>query len=99
MTEDYPIIDMETFFMSWKFRVKIDCLSPKNATRVINTTLGLFKLLRLPRRMKNASKKFKRTIDNTVKGLVATICVQDDVLVHGRKKRQCEKRWMAVQGA
>ena len=47
--------------------------------------------------MKNASGMFQRTIENTLKGLVATICFQDDVLVHGRTKSLCEKRWRAVQ--
>ena len=64
---------------------------------VINTTLGLFKLLRLPQAMKNASVMFQRTIENTLKGLAGTTCFQDDVLVHGRTKSQCEKRWRAVQ--
>ena len=64
---------------------------------VINTTLGFFKLLRLPQGMKNASEMFQRTIENTLKGLAGTICFQDDVLVHGRTKSQCEKRWRAVQ--
>ena len=63
---------------------------------VINTTLGLFKLLRLPQGMENASGMFQRTIENTQKGLAGTICFQDDVLVHGRTKSQCEKRWRAV---
>ena len=40
---------------------------------------------------------FQRTIENTLKGLAGTICFQDDVLVHGRTKSQCEKRWRAVQ--
>ena len=41
---------------------------------------------------------FQRTIENTLKGLAGTICFEDDVLVHGRTKSQCEKRWRAVQG-
>ena len=40
---------------------------------------------------------FQRTIENTLKGLAGTICFQDDVLVHGRTKSQCEKRWRAAQ--
>ena len=63
----------------------------------INTTLGLFKLLELPQGMKNASGMFQLTIENTLKGLSGTICCQDDVLLHGRTKSQCEKRWRAVQ--
>ena len=60
---------------------------------VINTTLGLFKLLRLSQGMKNASGMFQRTIENTLKGLAGTICFKDDVLVLGRTKSQCEKRF------
>ena len=40
---------------------------------------------------------FQRTIENTLKGLAGTICFQDDVLVHGGTKSQCEKLWRAVQ--
>ena len=47
--------------------------------------------------MKNASGMFQRTIENTLKGMAGTICFQDDVLVHGRTKSHCEKRWRAVQ--
>ena len=57
---------------------------------VINTTLGLFKVLRLPQGLRNASGLFQRTIENTLKVLAGTICFQDDVLVHGRTKSQCE---------
>ena len=53
---------------------------------VINTTLGLLNLLGLPQGMKNASVMFLRTIEHTLKGLVGTICFQDDLLVHGRTK-------------
>ena len=64
---------------------------------VISTTLGLFKLLMLPQGMQNASGKIQRTKENTLKVLVGTICSEDDVLVHGRTKSQCEKRLRAVQ--
>ena len=64
---------------------------------VINTMMGLFKLLRSPQGMKNASGMFQRTIENTLKGLTGTICFQGDVLVHGETESQCEKRWRAVQ--
>ena len=101
MTEDYLLPDMETLFHKLegsKFHVKIDLSSANfqimlddaaQEVCVINTTLGLFKLLRLPRGMKNASGKFQRTIENALKGLAGTICFQDDVLVHGRTKSQC----------
>ena len=69
----------------------------KQVVCVINTMLGLFKLLRLPEGMKNASGMFQRTTENTLKGLVGTICFKDDILVHGRTKSHCEKRWRAVQ--
>ena len=64
MTEDYPLPDMETLFHELegsKFYVKIDLSSAyyqimlDDAAQeicVINTTLGLFKLLRLPQGMK-----------------------------------------------
>ena len=109
MTEDYPLPDMETLFHELegsKFYVKIDLSSAyyqimlDDAAQeicVINTTLGLFKLLRLPQGMKNASGMFRRTIENTLRGMVGTICFQDNVLVHGRTKSQCEKHWRAVQ--
>ena len=109
MTEDYPLPDMETLFQELegsKFYVKIDLSSAQYQVMlddaaqeiwVINTTLGLFKLLRLPQGMKNAFGMFQRTIENTLKGLAGTICFQDNVLVHGRTKSQCEKRWRAVQ--
>ena len=57
---------------------------------VINTTLRLFKTLTLPRGMKNASEMFQRTIENTLKGMVRTICFQDEVLVQGRSKVNVE---------
>ena len=109
MTEDYCLPDMETLFHELegsKFYVKIDLSSAyyqimlDDAAQeicVINTTLGLFKLLRLPQGMKNASAMFQRTIENTLKALAGTICFQDDVLIHGRTKSQGEKRWRAVQ--
>ena len=96
MTEDYPLPDKETIFHELKgskFYVKIDLSSiyyqimlDDAAQEIcnINTTLGLFKLLRLPQGMKNASGMFQRTIENTLKGLAGTICFQDDVLVHRR---------------
>ena len=55
---------------------------------VINTTLGLFKLLRLHQVMKNASGMFQRTIENTLKGLVETIFFQEDVPAGTRKNRK-----------
>ena len=60
MTEDYPLLDMETLFHKLeelKFYVKIDFKSAHyqillddaaQEVCVINTTLCLFKLLRLP---------------------------------------------------
>ena len=70
MTEDYPLLDMETLFHELedsKFYVKVDLSSAyyqimlDDAAQeicVINTTLGLFKLLRLPQGMKNVSGMF-----------------------------------------
>ena len=77
MTEDLPLLDMETLFHELegsKFYVKIDLSSayyqimPDDAAQeicVINRTLRLFKLLRIPQGMKNASGRFQRAIDNT----------------------------------
>ena len=71
MTEDYPLPDMETLFHELegsKFHVKIDLsyayyqIMLDYAAQeicVIYTTLGLFKLLRLPQGMKNASGTFQ----------------------------------------
>ena len=64
---------------------------------VSSTQRWVSKLLRLPQGMKNASGMFQRTIENTLNGLAGSICFQDDVMVHGRTKSQCEKRWRAVQ--
>ena len=109
MTEDYPLPEMETLFHELegsKFYVKIDLSAAyyqimlddaAQEISVINTTLRLFKYLRLPQGMKNASGIIQRTIENTLKGFAGTICFQDDVLVHGRTKSHCEKRWRAVQ--
>ena len=86
MTKDYPLPDMETLFHRLEgsiICVKIDFSSvyckillddASQEICVINTTLDLLKLLRLPRGMKHASRMFQRTIDNTLKGLVGTIC-------------------------
>ena len=46
---------------------------------VIETTLGLFKLLSLPQRIKTASGVFQRTEENFREGFVGTIRFQDDV--------------------
>ena len=98
ITEDYPPPDMETLVHEQegsKFYVKIDLLSAyyqimlvdaAQEICVINTTLGLFKFFRLPQGMKNASRMFQRTTENTLKGLAGTICFQDAVLVHRRTK-------------
>ena len=110
MTEDYPLPDIKTLFheleVGSKFYVKTDLPSAYYQTKlddaaqaisVINTTLGLLKLLRLHQGLNNTSGMFQRKIENTFKGLVGTTCFQEDVLVHGRTKSQCEKRWRAVQ--
>ena len=95
MTEDYPLLDMETLVHKLegsKFYVKIDLSSAyyrrmldeaAQVVCVINTTLCLLKLLRLPQGIENASQ---RTTENTLKGFVGTICFQDDLLVHERTK-------------
>ena len=82
MTENYPLTDMELLFHlleGLKFYVKIDLSSAyyqimlDNAAQencVINTMLGLFKLLSLLQEMKNASGTIQPTIENTLKGLV-----------------------------
>ena len=89
-----------------KFHVKIDLSSvyyqimlhdAAQEICVISTTLGLLKLLILPQGVQNAFGKSQRTMENTLKVLVVTICFQDDVLVHGRTKSQSEKRLRAVQ--
>ena len=81
----YPLPDIKTLFHELKgskFYVKIDLSSAYYQIMLddaaqeicgINTTLGLFKLLRLPQAMKNASGMFQRTIENTLKGLAGTI--------------------------
>ena len=82
MTENYSLPDMETSFHQLersKFYVKFDLSSAyyqimlDNAVQefcVINTMLGLFKLLSLLQEMKNASGMFQRIIVNTLKDLV-----------------------------
>ena len=108
MTEHCPLPDVEAYFTNWKSqsfmsRLTIICLLSKKLDDeaqhncVINTTLDLCKLLRLPQGMKKASGKFQRTIENSLKRLVGTICFQEDVLAHGRARRQGEKRWSTVQ--
>ena len=109
MTEAYLLPYKETIFHDLegpKFYVKIDLSSfyyqkmlddAAQDICVINATLGVFKLLRLPQGFKNASGMFQRTIENSLKRLTGTCSFQDDVLVIGRTGRQCKKRWRAVE--
>ena len=109
MTEDYPLPHMEAVFHDMagsKFHIENDLSTSKDQLMlddvpqficVINSMLGLCKLLRLPRGLKNASGMFQRTIENHLKRLVGAISFRDDALVHRRKKCQCEKRWRAIQ--
>ena len=48
---------------------------------VMNTTLGLFEIHRLPRGIKHPSGMFKRTVEISFENLAGTICVQDDLMV------------------
>ena len=71
-------------FSSAHFQIMLD--NAAQEISVINTTLCLFKLLRLPQGRKNASGMFQRTTENTLKGLVGIFCFQDDVLVTEERK-------------
>ena len=109
MIGSYPHTDMETIIhelLSSMFHGKIDLSSVDYQTTlddsgqnisVIKTTTGSFKLLRLPQGTKNASRKLQRTMDNSLKDLVGKVCFQNEVLLHGRTRSYCEKRWRAVE--
>ena len=70
MTDEYPLLDMESLFHELegsKFHVKSDSSSAyyqlllHDAAQdlcAMNTTVGFFKLLRLPQGIKNASVMF-----------------------------------------
>ena len=109
MDEDYPIQDMETIFHNLHgasyfgkidlsdayYQIELDEDAKEICT--INTSQGLFKMCRLPQGLKNSSSIFQNCIESTLKGIKGVVIFQDDVLVYGTTKDQCEKRMLAVK--
>ena len=65
----------------------------------INTSQGLFKMFRLPQRLKNASSIFQNCIDSTLKGIKGVVIFQDYVLVYETTKKQFDRRMLAQSRA
>ena len=93
MDEDYPIPDMETIFHNLHgasefskidlsdayYQIELDKEAKDICT--INTSLGLFKMCRLPQGLKNSSSMFQNCIKSTLKGIKSFVIFQADVLV------------------
>ena len=62
----------------------------------LNTSNGLYKMLRLPKGLKNSSAIFQRTMETILKDLPGIVVYQDDVLLHASTRDDLARRVTAV---
>ena len=68
-------------------------LSPKSALlTTFITPYGRFCFRRLPFGISSAPEHFQRRMSETLSGLAGTVCMMDDILVHGRTKEEHDER-------
>ena len=63
----------------------------------MTTSHGLFKMCRLPQRLKNFSSIFQNCIESTIKGTKGVVIFQDDVLVYGANRELFDNRTLVVK--
>ena len=72
-------------------------LSPKSALlTTFITPYGRFCFRRLPFGISSAPEHFQRRMSETLNGLAGTVCMMDDILVHGRTKEEHDERLSKV---
>ena len=93
-TDAYPMPATETVFAGMSeskvfakldlkeayWQIPLDVSSREVCT--INTSKGLFQMLRLPKGMKNSSSIFQRVLETILNGIAGLIIYQDDILLH-----------------
>jgi hypothetical protein len=108
-TETYPLPHFEEIFAGMgeaRFFAKIDLKSAywqilldeeSQELSTINTSLGLYRVLRLQMGMKNSAAIFQRTMEQVLDGLNGVVCYQDDLLVHAETQEQLKDRLRALK--
>ena len=76
------------------WQIPLDSRSRKVCT--LNTSKGLYQMLRLPKGMKNSSAIFQRVIELILKDIPGVLVYQDDILLHAPSSDTLAKRLSAV---
>ena len=107
-SDAYPLPSIETIFAGMRgstvyarldlrdayWQIKLDARSREVCT--INTSKGLYQMLRLPKGMKNSSAIFQRVIEALLKDIPGVLIYQDDILLHAPSSDILAKRLSAV---
>jgi transposase InsO family protein len=107
-SDAYPLPNIETMFAGMRdstvyakldlrdayWQIPLDARSREVCT--INTSKGLYQMLRLPKGMKNSSAIFQRVIEVILKDIPGVLVYQDDVLLHAPTTDALARRLSAV---
>lgn len=107
-SDAYPLPSIETMFAGMRdstvfakldlrdayWQIPLDARSREVCT--INTSKGLYQMLRLPKGMKNSSAIFQRAIEVILKDIPGVLVYQDDVLLHAPTSDALARRLSAV---
>ena len=107
-SDAYPLPAIETIFAGMRksavyakldlrdayWQIPLDAHSREVCT--INTTKGLYQMLRLPKGMKNSAAIFQRVIEVILKDIPGVLVYQDDILLHAPTSDVLAKRLSAV---
>jgi len=108
MTDAFPIRRIEEIFTGLKnakyfakvdlqlayWQISLDKEAQDLST--INTSLGLFRVLRLQMGMKNSAAIFQKAMETILNGLPGILCYQDDILVYAETQASLKKRLNAL---
>jgi transposase InsO family protein len=107
-SDAYPLPTIETIFAGMTdakafakldlkeayWQIPLDAKSRELCT--INTSKGLYQMLRLPKGMKNSSAIFQRVMESTLKDIPGVVIFQDDILLHAPSSDTLAKRLSSV---
>ena len=107
-SDAYPMPAIETIFAGMSdakffarldlkdayWQIPLDLRSRELCT--INTSKGLFHMMRLPKGMKNSAAVFQRVMETVLKNIPGVIVYQDDILIHAPSSDSLAKRVSTV---